>query len=71
MLWKLEGAKERLNIVGANLMQEGSFDEAMEGVEGVFHTAGPLYPEDPKGDPQVWTKMEPTELFRTTAEVGR
>ncbi|GAY46195.1 hypothetical protein CUMW_095120 [Citrus unshiu] len=40
-LWRLEGAKERLQIVRANLMDEGSFDDAINGCQGVFHTASP------------------------------
>ncbi|KAJ0051521.1 hypothetical protein Pint_02374 [Pistacia integerrima] len=41
-LWRLEGAKERLQLVRANLMEEGSFDEAIKGCHGVFHTASPV-----------------------------
>ncbi|KAL9231756.1 hypothetical protein vseg_006942 [Gypsophila vaccaria] len=41
-LWKLEGAKERLKLVKADLMDQGSFDEAILGCEGVFHTASPV-----------------------------
>ncbi|GMP58855.1 hypothetical protein CsSME_00022372 [Camellia sinensis var. sinensis] len=41
-LWELSGAKERLKIFKAGLMVEGSFDKAIEGVDGVFHTAAPL-----------------------------
>lgn len=41
-LWRLEGAKERLQIVRANLMDEGSFDDAINGCQGVFHTASPV-----------------------------
>lgn len=41
-LWELEGAKERLKIYKADLMVEGSFDEAIHGVDGVFHTASPV-----------------------------
>lgn len=26
----------------ADLMEEGSFDEAIQGVDGVFHTAAPV-----------------------------
>ncbi|KAI9094471.1 hypothetical protein K1719_026696 [Acacia pycnantha] len=40
-LLKLEGAKERLQLFKANLLEEGSFDSAVEGCEGVFHTASP------------------------------
>ncbi|XP_054799886.1 phenylacetaldehyde reductase-like [Prosopis cineraria] len=41
-LLKLEGAKERLNLIKANLLEEGSFDSAVEGCHGVFHTASPV-----------------------------
>lgn len=41
-LWGLEGAKERLKLFKADLMEEGSFDEAIMGCEGVFHTASPV-----------------------------
>lgn len=41
-LWKLNGAKERLKMFRADLMEEESFDEAIQGVDGVFHTASPV-----------------------------
>ncbi|KAK8452276.1 hypothetical protein SEVIR_5G084800v4 [Setaria viridis] len=41
-LWELDGAGERLTLVRADLMVEGSFDEAVSGVDGVFHTASPV-----------------------------
>lgn len=41
-LWELEGAKERLQLVKADLMEEGSFDEAVMGCKGVFHVASPV-----------------------------
>ncbi|KAK4278700.1 hypothetical protein QN277_016512 [Acacia crassicarpa] len=50
-LLQLDGAKERLHLTKANLLEEGSFDSVVEGCEGVFHTASP-YSIDPK-DPQV------------------
>ncbi|CAN7108410.1 unnamed protein product [Brassica rapa subsp. narinosa] len=40
-LRKLEGAKERLRLVKADLMEDGSFDKAIMGCQGVFHTASP------------------------------
>ncbi|KAJ6768857.1 hypothetical protein OIU74_022504 [Salix koriyanagi] len=40
-LWRLEGAKERLRLVKADLMEEGSFDDAIMECSGVFHTASP------------------------------
>lgn len=39
----LDGAKERLHLFKANLLEEGSFDSAVEGCDGVFHTASPFY----------------------------
>ncbi|KMT14529.1 hypothetical protein BVRB_4g072990 [Beta vulgaris subsp. vulgaris] len=47
----LKGAKERLHLYKADLMDEGSFDAAVAGCEGVFHTASPVN-FDAK-DPQV------------------
>lgn len=41
-LTQLSGAKERLKILKADLLVEGSFDEAVSGVDGVFHTASPV-----------------------------
>ncbi|XP_028758813.1 cinnamoyl-CoA reductase 1-like [Neltuma alba] len=40
-LLNLDGAKERLHLFKADLLEEGSFDPAVEGCEGVFHTASP------------------------------
>ncbi|KAF2594637.1 hypothetical protein F2Q70_00045094 [Brassica cretica] len=46
-LWELKGAKERLKMFKADLTAEGSFDEAVNGVDGVFHTASPvIVPQD-------------------------
>ncbi|XP_056169835.1 tetraketide alpha-pyrone reductase 1 isoform X2 [Syzygium oleosum] len=50
-LWTLEGAKERLRLVKADLMEEGSFDGAIMGCEGVFHTASPVL--RPSRDPKA------------------
>ncbi|KAK1287742.1 Tetraketide alpha-pyrone reductase 1 [Acorus calamus] len=49
-LWELEGAKEQLKLVKADLMEDGSFDEAIMGCEGVFHLASPVVTvkSDPK-----------------------
>ncbi|KAF2293456.1 hypothetical protein GH714_001919 [Hevea brasiliensis] len=47
----LDGAKERLCLFKANLLEEGSFDSAIDGCEGVFHPACPLfYTTDPKAE---------------------
>ncbi|CAN0920816.1 Tetraketide alpha-pyrone reductase 1 [Linum grandiflorum] len=50
-LWKLEGAKERLQLMKGDLMEEGSFDDAIMGCHGVFHTASPVL--RPSYDPKV------------------
>ncbi|KAJ4970490.1 hypothetical protein NE237_003589 [Protea cynaroides] len=41
-LLALDGAKERLHLFKANLLEEGSFDFLVDGCEGVFHTASPV-----------------------------
>ncbi|KAK6928772.1 NAD-dependent epimerase/dehydratase [Dillenia turbinata] len=38
----LDGARERLKLFKANLLEEGSFDALVEGCDGVFHTASPV-----------------------------
>ena len=38
----LDGAKERLHLFKADLMEEGSFDSVVDGCDGVFHTASPV-----------------------------
>ncbi|KAJ6988264.1 tetraketide alpha-pyrone reductase 1 [Populus alba] len=50
-LWRLEGAKERLRLVKADLMEEGSFDDAIMECRGVFHTASPVL--KPSSDPKA------------------
>ena len=51
-LLSLDGAKERLHLFKAELLEEGSFDSVVEGCEGVFHTASPALASfsDPKVD---------------------
>ncbi|XAR60365.1 Cinnamyl-alcohol dehydrogenase [Bertholletia excelsa] len=51
-LLALDGAKERLHLVNANLLEEGSFDAVVDGCEGVFHTASPFFltPSDPQAE---------------------
>ncbi|GLJ33975.1 hypothetical protein SUGI_0683350 [Cryptomeria japonica] len=43
-LLDLTGAHERLKLFQADLLQEGSFDSAVEGCQGVFHVANPVPP---------------------------
>ncbi|XP_024022047.1 tetraketide alpha-pyrone reductase 1-like [Morus notabilis] len=49
-LVSLDGAKERLHLFEANLLEEGSFDSVVDGCECVFHTASPvnLSPTNPQ-----------------------
>jgi hypothetical protein len=49
-LQSLDGAKDRLHLFKASLLEEGSFDSAIGGCECVFHTASPFYHnvKDPK-----------------------
>lgn len=51
-LMSLEGAKERLHLFKADLLEEGSFDSLVHGCQGVFHTASPVIfsVEDPQGE---------------------
>ncbi|CAK8576942.1 unnamed protein product [Lathyrus sativus] len=42
-LLKLDGAKERLQLFKADLLEEGSFDSVIHGCHGVFHTASPVH----------------------------
>ncbi|XP_076923664.1 tetraketide alpha-pyrone reductase 2-like [Bidens hawaiensis] len=41
-LMEMKGAHDRLKLMKADLMVEGSFDQAVDGVDGVFHTASPV-----------------------------
>ena len=50
-LISLDGAKERLHLFAADLVKDGSFDEMVDGCEGVFLTAYPLKPV--VSDPEV------------------
>ncbi|XP_057807763.1 phenylacetaldehyde reductase-like isoform X2 [Salvia miltiorrhiza] len=38
----MEGAEERLELLEADLVEEGSFDSIIHGCVGVFHTASPV-----------------------------
>ncbi|CAN0860246.1 Phenylacetaldehyde reductase [Linum grandiflorum] len=52
-LLALDGAKDRLHIFEADLLKDGSFDSAVDGCEGVFHTASPVnlsISSDPKAE---------------------
>ncbi|KAK4278649.1 hypothetical protein QN277_016470 [Acacia crassicarpa] len=75
-LFKLDGAKERLRLIKADLQEEGSFDQAVEGCEGVFHTASPCYfdPIDPQTeliDPAVKGTLNVLKSCAKSASVKR
>ncbi|XP_074335243.1 phenylacetaldehyde reductase-like isoform X1 [Apium graveolens] len=55
-LLALDGAKERLHLFEANLLDEGSFDPAVIGCTCVFHTASPV---DPKSSNPQEELIEP------------
>ncbi|OMO69719.1 3-beta hydroxysteroid dehydrogenase/isomerase [Corchorus capsularis] len=50
-LVSLDGAKERLGWFKAELWDEGCFDSIVQGCQGVFHTASPVFVASP--DPQT------------------
>ncbi|EMS49381.1 Dihydroflavonol-4-reductase [Triticum urartu] len=51
-LQALDGAKDRLHLFKASLLEEGSFDATVAGCDCVFHTASPFYHnvKDPKAE---------------------
>ncbi|KAF3571525.1 hypothetical protein F2Q69_00063647 [Brassica cretica] len=50
-LLALDGARERLQLFKASLLEEGSFEHAIDGCDAVFHTASPvkIIATDPQG----------------------
>ncbi|KAF5773226.1 putative cinnamyl-alcohol dehydrogenase [Helianthus annuus] len=57
-LLALDGAKERLHLFQADLLKDGSFDDVVNGCDGVFHTASPFFihtdnPQEDLIDPAV------------------
>ncbi|KAI4330019.1 hypothetical protein MLD38_028333 [Melastoma candidum] len=67
-LWELEGARERLNLCLADLMDYGSLKDAIHGCQGVFHTASPVT-DDP--EEMVEPAVNGTRnVMRAAAEAG-
>ncbi|OAE24890.1 hypothetical protein AXG93_2931s1330 [Marchantia polymorpha subsp. ruderalis] len=60
VLLNFPGAEERLTIMRADLMEEGSFDEALKGVQGVFHCACPVLPPNESGTDPELTMVDPS-----------
>lgn len=73
-LKELPGAKERLKFFQANLLEEGSFDEAVRGATYVLHTASPFLidkitnPQRQLVDPAVKGTVEIFEACQRTAK---
>ncbi|KAL5221668.1 hypothetical protein ABZP36_026381 [Zizania latifolia] len=67
-LWELEGASERLQLVKADLMVEGSFDEAVRGVDGVFHAASPVVVVGSSNGNKATTKQDDDEVQERLVE---
>ncbi|TQE01836.1 hypothetical protein C1H46_012460 [Malus baccata] len=63
-LHALDGAQDRLQLFKANLLEEGSFDTAVEGCEGIFHTASPFYVD------VTDTRVHPLVLFLTNYDIS-
>ncbi|XP_048638047.1 phenylacetaldehyde reductase isoform X2 [Brassica napus] len=57
-LLALEGAKERLKLFKADLLEDCSFEKAIEGCDAVFHTASPV--KFIVTDPQLWYPLSKT-----------
>ncbi|KAE8691020.1 Cinnamyl alcohol dehydrogenase [Hibiscus syriacus] len=75
-LLALEGAESRLKLFKANLLQDGSFDSVVDGCDGVFHTASPVYNDavDPQAeliDPAVKGTLNVLNSCANTPSVKR
>ena len=70
-------ANDRLELVEADLMVEGSFDQAIRDCEGVFHTASPFYfknikdPQKEMIEPAVFGTLNVLKSCRRTSSVKR
>lgn len=73
-LWSMSGAKERLKVFKADLMVEGSFEDAVDGVDGVFHTASPVlvpYDSDIQASNMTHFNERPMALFGSSVCIHR
>ncbi|CAH8311238.1 unnamed protein product [Eruca vesicaria subsp. sativa] len=75
-LLALEGAKERLKLFKADLLEECSFDQAIEGCDAVFHTASPVKfnvtdPQIELIDPAVKGTINVLNTCKKTSSVQR
>ncbi|KAE8665641.1 NAD(P)-binding Rossmann-fold superfamily protein [Hibiscus syriacus] len=63
-LVSLDGAKERLHLFKAELLEEGCFDSVVDGCRGVFHTASPVIISST--DPQNGKPLTPDVVLNET-----
>ncbi|XP_056860445.1 phenylacetaldehyde reductase-like isoform X2 [Raphanus sativus] len=75
-LLALEGAKERLKLFKADLLEECSFEQAIEGCDAVFHTASPVKfivtdPQTELIDPAVKGTINVLNTCKKTSSVKR
>ncbi|RDX84344.1 Tetraketide alpha-pyrone reductase 1, partial [Mucuna pruriens] len=75
-LLKLDGAKERLHLFKADLMEEGSFDSAFQGCHAVFHTASPVrfvvnHPQSELIDPAIKGTLNVVKSCAKSSSVKR
>ncbi|CAH8311252.1 unnamed protein product [Eruca vesicaria subsp. sativa] len=75
-LLALDGAKERLKLFKADLLEECSFEQAIEGCDAVFHTASPVKyivtdPQTELIDPAVKGTLNVLNTCKKTSSVKR
>uniref|UniRef100_A0A1J3GPN8 Tetraketide alpha-pyrone reductase 1 n=1 Tax=Noccaea caerulescens TaxID=107243 RepID=A0A1J3GPN8_NOCCA len=71
-LLALDGAKERLKLFKANLLDEGSFEHAIDGCDAVFHPASPvkLTVTDPQAELIKPAVMGTINILKTCTKVS-
>ncbi|XP_010475785.1 PREDICTED: cinnamoyl-CoA reductase 1-like [Camelina sativa] len=75
-LLALDGAKERLKLFKADLLEECSFEQAIQGCDAVFHTASPVLftvtdPQTELIDPALKGTMNVLNTCKKTPSVKR
>ncbi|VVA90396.1 unnamed protein product [Arabis nemorensis] len=75
-LLALDGANERLKLFKADLLEEGSFEQAIKGCDAVFHTASPVKftvtdPQTELIDPAVNGTINVLTTCKNTSSVKR
>ncbi|KAE8721237.1 NAD(P)-binding Rossmann-fold superfamily protein [Hibiscus syriacus] len=75
-LVSLDGAKERLHLFKAELLDEGCFDSIVDGCQGVFHTASPVnfsatHPQKELIDPAIKGTLNVLKSCAKVASIKR